>query len=206
MRRAVREMLAELERQGARHDAQEANHARKMLNLEPVTARLLNILVRSSGSRRVLEIGTSNGYSTIWLAAAVEERGGQVISIERSADKHHMAQENLERASLSESVELIQGEATAVVRDLAAPFHFVFFDADRWSAPDQLKILIPKMAPRAFIAADNALSHPEEIAAYLKAVSELDGFDHLVVPVGKGLSLAYRGGSHRRRASAAGSE
>jgi predicted O-methyltransferase YrrM len=201
VKRAVRDLLATLELQGAKHDAQETSHARKMLNLEPQTAQLLSILVRSSGSRRVLEIGTSNGYSTIWLAAAVEETGGQAISIERSADKQAMARENLARAGLSELVALVLGDATAIVRELAPPFDFIFFDADRWSAPEQLKILIPKMAPQAFIAADNALSHPEEIAGYLKAVAELDGFDHLVVPVGKGLSLAYRGSAERPGAS-----
>ena len=164
-----------------------------MLNLEPETAQLLSILVRSSGAKRVLEIGTSNGYSTIWLAAAVAESGGRVISIERSADKQAMARENLTRAGLSERVELKLGDATATVRDLAGPFDFVFFDADRLSAPEQLKILAPKLAPQVLVAADNALSHPDEIAGYLSAIAGLKDFEHLVVPVGKGLSLAFRG-------------
>lgn len=192
MKPPVKELLTELERRGTESDAREADHARKMLNLEPETAQLLSILVRSSGARRVLEIGTSNGYSTIWLAAAMAEMGGQVISIERSAEKQAMARENLARAGLAEHVALILGEASAVVRELARPFDFVFFDADRLSAPEQLKLLAPKFAPQVLIAADNALSHPQEIAGYLKAVSALEGFEHLVVPVGKGLSLAHR--------------
>ena len=193
MKRDVRELLGELERHGRDHDAREMDRARKMLNLEPETAQLLSILIRSSGSRRVLEVGTSNGYSTIWLAAAVEETGGQVISIERSADKQELARQNLARAGLADHVALILGEATAVVRELAGPFDFVFFDADRVSAPEQLKVLSTKLAARVLVAADNARSHPEEIAAYLRAVSSLEGFEHLIVPVGKGLSVAYRG-------------
>ena len=201
MKQQVRELLAELERRGADNDAREADRARKMLNLEPETARLLSILVRSSRARRVLEIGTSNGYSTIWLASAAAETGGQLISIERSADKQAMARENLARAGLAEHVALILGEATAVVRDLAGPFDFVFFDADRLSAPDQLKLLAPKLAPQVVIAADNAQSHPQEIAGYLKAVAALEGFEHLVVPVGKGLSLAHRSSKWAARAN-----
>ncbi len=193
MKPEIRELLATLERQGNENDARETDRARKMLNLEPETARLLSILARSIGARRMLEIGTSNGYSTIWLADAAAETGGQVISVERNAHKQAMARENLSRAGRSNYVSLVLGDATAVLRELAGPFDFVFFDADRLSAPEQLKILLPKMAPQVLIAADNALSHPEEIAAYLKAVSVLKGFDHLVVPVGKGLSLAYRG-------------
>lgn len=164
-----------------------------MLNLEPETAQLLSILARNSGAKRVLEIGTSNGYSTIWLAAAVAETSGHVISIERSAEKQAMARENLERAGLSGHVGLILGDATAVVGELAGPPDFVFFDADRLSAPEQVKLLAAKLAPQVLIAADNVLSHPQEVAGRLKTVSNLQGFDHLVVPVGKAVSIAYRG-------------
>jgi len=195
MKRDVRGLLSELERLGVENDARETDRAKRMLNLEPETAQLLSILLRSSGAKRALEIGTSNGYSTIWLADAVAEMGGQVISVERSADKQAMARENLERAGLLSHVSLVLGDATEVVRDLAGPFDFVFFDADRWSAPDQLRILMPKLAAKVFITADNVLSHPQEIEGYLKAVSKLEGFDHLVVPVGKGLSVAFRGAS-----------
>jgi len=193
MKRDIRGVLADLEHFGAENDAHETDRAKKMLNLEPDTAQLLSILLRSSGARRVLEIGTSNGYSTIWLANAVAETGGQVISVDQSAEKQAMARENLERAGLMPHVSLVLGDATEVVRDLAGPFDFVFFDADRWSAPEQLRILMPKLAAKVFITADNVLSHPQEIEGYLKAVSKLAGFDHLVLPVGKGLSVAFRG-------------
>jgi predicted O-methyltransferase YrrM len=193
MKHELRDLLLELERFGAENDARETERARKMLNLDPETAQLLNILVRSSGARRVLEIGTSNGYSTIWLAAAAAETGGQIVSVERNAEKQAMARQNLVRAGLAQHVALILGEATEVVRELAGPFDFVFFDADRVSAPEQLKALVPKLAPWSLIAADNAISHPGEISGYLKAISGAEGFEHMVLPVGKGLSLAYRG-------------
>ena len=193
MKRDIRGVLSDLQRFGSENDTHETERVKKMLNLEPETAQLLSILLRSSGAKRVLEIGTSNGYSTIWLANAVAETGGQVISVERSADKQAMARENLERAGLLSHVSLVLGDATEVARELAGPFDFVFFDADRWSAPEQLRILMPKLAAKVVITADNVLSHPQEIEGYLKAVSELAGFDHFVVPVGKGLSIVFRG-------------
>jgi predicted O-methyltransferase YrrM len=186
------ELLAAIEQQGRENDERESDRVRKMLNLEPDTAKLLNILARSSGARRVLEIGTSNGYSTIWLASAVAETGGKIISIERSPEKQAMARENLGRAGLLDRVELRLGDATAIVRELTGPFDFVFFDADRISAPEQLRLLLPKLAPEVFVLSDNVLSHPAEIAGYLSAVATLEGFEHTVVPVGKGLSQAYR--------------
>ena len=87
----LHQLLAGLEEAGRHHDAQEPDHARKMLNLEPASAHLLSILVRSSRRARLLEIGTLNGYSTIWLAWATRPFGGHVISIDRQADKHYSA-------------------------------------------------------------------------------------------------------------------
>jgi|HubBroStandDraft_2_1064218.scaffolds.fasta_scaffold434358_2 predicted O-methyltransferase YrrM len=196
MNRRLIDLLATLERQGRENDDRETDRARKMLNLEPETARLLGILARAAKATRMLEIGTSNGYSTIHLASAVAETGGKIVSIERNPHRQSMARANLARAGLLNYVELRLGEATAIVGELAGPFDFVFFDADRTSAPEQVRRLVPKLAPAVLVLADNALSHPAEIAGYLSEVESLQGFDHLVVPVGKGLSIAYRGAGH----------
>lgn len=185
-------LLAELEEAGRLNDEREQERGKKMLNLEPETARLISILLRSSRRTRLLEIGTSNGYSTIWLAWAMRVTGGYVTSIDREADKQRLADENLRRAGLRVLVELRQGDATGVVAELSGPFDCVFFDADRLSAPAQLSLLLPKLTPDALLLADNALSHPEEIAGYLATVTARSDFDHLVIPVGKGLSVAYR--------------
>jgi predicted O-methyltransferase YrrM len=196
MNRQLIELLAAMERQGRENDDQQADRARKMLNLEPETAQLLRILARTAKATRVLEIGTSNGYSTICLASVVAETGGKIVSIERNQDKQSMARANLVRAGLSDYVDLRLGEATAIVGELAGPFDFVFFDGDRTSAPEQVRRLVPKLAPAVLILADNALSHPAEIARYLSEVAGLEGFEHMVVPVGKGLSLACRGAGY----------
>ena len=103
-------LLAEIEEHGREHDARETEHSRKMLNLEPDTARLVYIFARSSGAKRILEIGTSNGYSTIWLASAAAETGGRVTTIDKSAEKQAMARENLRRAGLLDCVELLLGK------------------------------------------------------------------------------------------------
>ena len=188
------EILSGLARAGAQHDVGEGTHSRRLLNLEPETARLLALLARSAGATRVLEIGTSNGYSTIWLAWAVSPAGGRVTTIERSADKQSMARANLARCGYLDRVDLLVGDATAIIADLSGPFDLVFFDADRLSATEQLRLLVPKLADRVLLLADNVLSHPTQIAGYLRAVTELDGFEHTVVPVGKGLSIACSSG------------
>ncbi|MCI0713675.1 MAG: class I SAM-dependent methyltransferase [Chloroflexi bacterium] len=196
---SLQQLLHELEIFGRDNDAREEDRSKKMLNIEPDTAHLISILIRSSHSKSLLEIGTSNGYSTIWLAWATQSTGGHVTSLERDPDKQVLADANLKQAGLRDRVDLLVGEATELISTLAGPFDFVLFDADRTSAPDQLRLLLPKLLPGSLVLADNALSHPDQIAPYLAAIEALPEMDHMVVPVGKGLSVAYKmaGGKSR---------
>lgn len=187
----IRKLLQRLEADGLRHDSIETQHSRKLLNLEPATAEVVAILLRIARVRHVLEIGTSNGYSTIWLAATVGPQGGRVTSVDRDPQKHALARENLAAADLLQYVDLHLGDATEVVTHLAGPFDCIFFDADRVSAPQQLDLLLPKLSRPAVLLADNAISHPDQIAGYLARVEEIDHISHTIIPVGKGLSVAY---------------
>src|SRR2546429_4935899 len=91
----IRAFLTELYETGQLNDAHEQERSKKMLNLEPPTAQFLHILIRSSRRTRLLEIGTSNGYSTIWLAWAARAIGGHITSIDRNAEKLAQADANL---------------------------------------------------------------------------------------------------------------
>jgi len=193
MEQRLRELLQEIERHGKENDARVSERPRMMLNLEPASAQLISILVRASGVMRGLEVGTSNAYSTIWLAWSLLPAGGKMVSIDRNPDKHALARKSLQRANLLERVELRAGDAVEIVRQLSGPFDLVFLDADRRMFPEVMQILLPKLAPKALVIADNVLSHPEDIAEYLKLISSLADFQHAIVPVGKGLSIAYRG-------------
>jgi predicted O-methyltransferase YrrM len=187
----VRALLRRLEEQGLHHDASEPEHARRFLNLEPATAEVVAILLQIAGSRRVLEIGTSNGYSTIWLAATLSSQGGRITSIDRDVKKHALARENLAKVDLLRYVDLHVGDATEIAAGLTGAFDCLFFDGDRISAPKQLEILLPRLSRPALLMADNALSHPDQIAAYLSRVEQIKGVSHTVIPVGKGLSVAH---------------
>lgn len=190
----LRALLDEIHQQGEAIDAEQSAYSRRMMNLVPATATLISFLIRSSKRTRILEIGTSNGYSTIWLAWSAQQTGGHVTSLDREASKHALAAANLQRAGLRELVELRCGEATELVAELPGPFDCVFFDADRLTAPAQLALLYPKLAPDALLLADNAISHPTEIADYLAALQALPDVESMIIRVGKGLSVAYRAG------------
>jgi predicted O-methyltransferase YrrM len=183
--------LNELEAFGLANDQRESDRSKKMLNLERETAQLMGILIRATRARNILEIGTSNGFGTIWMAAAAGPES-RIITIDRNPQKVEMARDNLRRAGFLDRVDVHLGNATEIVSQLDGPFDLVLFDADRYSAPEQLRILIPKLTPSALVLADNALSHPEEIAGYLAAIGGMSEFEHTIVPVGKGLSIAVR--------------
>src|SRR5512134_3718240 len=98
---ARRELVAEIHAAAAEHDAAQADRLDRYRILEPETAELLALLVKATGARRVLEIGTSIGYSTIWLADAAEATGGTLVSVEIDPDRSTTARTNLERAGLT---------------------------------------------------------------------------------------------------------
>lgn len=190
----LKALLSELEQFGADNDTtHQDDRSKKMLNLEADAAKFISILARTGKCPRMLEIGTSNGYSTLWWAWVATQTDGHVTSIELNPDKQAMADANLKRAGLRDRVELLLGDATDIIKSLDGTFDFVFFDADRLSAPEQLKLLLPKIESGALVLADNVLSHPEQIAGYLDAINALNDFDHMVINVGKGVSVAYRG-------------
>ena len=190
MEPSTRILLKQLEVSGRTHDESESQHSQRYLNLEPETAEAVTLLLRIARVRHLLEIGTGNGYSTIWIASAIAPYGGRITSIEKDPRKHDLAQENLDRAGLSPFVELLLGDATEIVASLSGPFDCVFFDADRISAPQQLDLLLPKLLSPALLLADNALSHPDQIAAYLTRIEQLDHTIHVILKIG--LSIAYR--------------
>jgi len=191
----LEQLLRELEIEGQRNDSQEKDRKKKFLNLERPTAELIYVLLQASRRKNVLEIGTSNGYSTIWIAASLKACDDvRFISIEISPEKLMLARKNLASAGLGHRVELREGNATEVIAGLKGPFDCVFFDADRVSAPSQLRLLLPKLSGDVLLLADNALSHPEEISAYRTMVEQLPGFIYTLTPVGKGLHIAWRRG------------
>jgi len=185
-------LLDELARFGEEHDAREPDRARRMLNIKPDTGRLLWVLVRTARATRIVEVGTSNAYSTLWLADAVEATGGRVITLEHDPDKVKRARANLARAGLSDRVEIHEGRAAETLAALPGPFDFVFLDADRANYRTYLDLLIPKLLPGGLLVADNVISHQQELDDYLTRVKSHPDLFSVTLPVGKGEELSFK--------------
>jgi len=181
-------LLAELEAHGREHDAAREDRRERLRNVEPETAAMMAVLVRALRARRVLELGTSNGYSTVWLADAAEAHGGRVLSVDIDEGRQASARENLARAGLDGVVELRVEDAAATLAALpAAGAELVFLDAERPAYAGYWEDLVRVLASPGILLVDNATSHGEEMAP-LRALAE--GDDRVTValiPVGAGV-------------------
>lgn len=193
MNENLKRLLDELEAFGARHDEAAGKGGMRMLNITADTGEFLSVLVRATQARRVLEIGTSNAYSTLWLAEAAQAVGGRVTTIELSPEKVAMARENIARSGLGAFIEQLEGEAGAWLA--AAPeacCDLVFLDSARSQYLAWWPALRRVLRPGGLLVVDNATSHAHEMEDFVQAVKADGGFTTSLVPVGKGEFLATK--------------
>jgi predicted O-methyltransferase YrrM len=174
------------------HDAAQPDRLARFRNVEPETAALLAVLVRSCRAARILELGTSNGYSTIWLADAAEAVGGNVTSVEIDPARTALARANLERAGLA--AELVTADAGEVLRGAdAGGWDLVFVDAERPAYVEYWPHLLRALRPGGGLAAiDNVLSHAGEVAAVTALIEAEPTVTTALVPVGAGVRIVVR--------------
>lgn len=186
-------LLEELHRRGVEHDRGEVDRLQRLRNVEPETARVLALLVRAMAARRVLELGTSNGYSTLWLADAVRSVGGRLLSVDVDAARSGLAAQNLETGGVRELVELRVEDAEATLRASSdGAWDMIFLDAERPAYAGYWPDLVRVLRPGGVLAVDNVLSHAEEVRD-LRALAHADQrVGEAVVPTGAGLLLAVR--------------
>jgi predicted O-methyltransferase YrrM len=136
------------------------------INVAANQGKLLELLSMIQGSRRILEIGTLGGYSTIWLARSLPD-DGTLLSLELESGNADVARANIERAGLESLVEVRVGPATRSLRELVAagedPFDFIFIDADKESYPEYLELSVQLSRPGTVIVADNVVREGEVI-------------------------------------------
>lgn len=125
-------------------------------DVSPLQGAFLALMVRISGARRVLEVGTLGGISTIWMARALPE-GGEVVTLEVNPAHAAVARANLAAAGVDGRVRLIEGRAIDSLAALEGPFDLVFLDADKPSNPDYLRAVLPLCRAGAVIIADNVV-------------------------------------------------
>lgn len=186
-------LKAELERFGEAYDAATNELPRRMLNITRDTGEFLAVLVRATAARRVLEIGTSNGYSTLWLAEAARGIAGSVTTVESADDKIGRASTNFTRAGLSKFITLVHDDAGRLLQQSdESAYDLIFLDSERPEYPVWWPNLRRVLCPGGLLIVDNATSHVEQMAPFVALVTADPEFATCLIPVGKGEFLAVK--------------
>jgi predicted O-methyltransferase YrrM len=201
----IKAVLAEYDRRGAREwklrdrmseDEWITHRDEFLLSIGRHTGQLLNILIKGAKARNILEIGTSYGHSTVWLAEAASATGGRVVTIDCAANKQEYARAMIGRAGLAAQVVFRLGDARDLVRSLEGPFDFVLVDLWKDLYISCFDLFYPKLSPGALVAADNMI-RPESARphalAYRKYVRTQPYIDSVLLTVGSGVELSRYG-------------
>jgi predicted O-methyltransferase YrrM len=155
----------------------------------------LHLLVKATRAKNVLELGTSHGFSAIWMGLGLEETGGRLTTIEIDRERYDLAQKHVSDAGLSQRVTCIQGNAHTEVVKLEGPFDFVFMDADKEGQVDYFKKLFPKkLVPGGILLVHNAILQASSMRDYLEMVHTHPDFDTVILSItmDDGFCLSYR--------------
>jgi predicted O-methyltransferase YrrM len=184
------DLLDDLYARGREHDEAKADRLDRWRNVEPDTARLLAVLVRALAPKRLLELGTSNGYSTIWLADAARATGGSLTSVEIDPDRAAAARQNLCRAGLEQYVDLrIQDAGIVLAESDDAEWGFIFLDAERPAYPGYWPDLVRVLTPGGLLVVDNVLSHADQVAEFRALAAADERVTEALAPTGAGALL-----------------
>jgi caffeoyl-CoA O-methyltransferase len=188
----VRAVFDRLERRDALERQQDLPRRKRLRQITPDVGRFLHTLVLAVRPRFILEIGTSGGYSTMWLATAARSVGATVVTLEIDPSKVQLATSNLHEAGLDDAVTIVQADALDYLRDRREPVDFVFLDAEKQDYLRFLELIVPLLPPGGLLVADNLISAAGDLAEFRQRAESDPRLSAVVVPIGRGELVAAR--------------
>ena len=169
-------------------------------NIDRNTANFLNMLIKIHNSKNVLEIGTSNGYSGIWLADALRHTGGKLTTIEFWDKRRPVAMDNFKKCGLDDIIDARIGSALLILDEMRSEvehgrgelFDLVFVDANKLEYIEYFHRIDPLLKSGGIIAADNTISHAKKVEPYLKALLEHPSYQNQMLNFDAGLFLSFK--------------
>jgi predicted O-methyltransferase YrrM len=188
----IRRRMSYLERLDARHrKADRLNHFDRLRQIPPATGKFLAVLAAGAPEGTILELGTSGGYSTMWLSLAARAAGRKIITLEVSPAKAELARETFKAAGIEDIVGLVEGDALKYLKhyDRVA---FAFLDLEKPLYKKVYETLVPALVHGGLLVADNVISHRDQVAPVLRRALADRRVDAQIVPVGSGLLVARK--------------
>ena len=165
-------------------------------NISRTSANFLNMLIKISNAKNVVEVGTSNGYSGIWLADALRQTGGHLTTIEYYEKRIILAQENFKKGGVEDLITIKQGSACEVLEELCADenskIDFAFIDANKSEYIKYFEIIDKNLKKGGIITADNITSHPDKVASFVEKIKSDPNYQVEILDLPGGMLLAYK--------------
>lgn len=166
--------------------------AQNFWNIPRETAVILNTMIKIAGYKNILEIGTSNGYSAIWLAEALKKTAGNLTTIEFYEKRIVLAEQNLNDCNLFEYVTIKQGKALEIIKTLNDSYDMIFIDANKSEYIKYFENLHNKLKKGGLFVADNTTSHENEMQDFLEVILNHDEYQISSLPFGGGTIMALK--------------
>lgn len=190
--RRTRAVLDRLEARDLQERGSGAPRENRLRQVTPDVGRFLHNLVLASRPRSLIEIGTSGGYSTAWIASSARAAGGLLTTLEIDPVKVALARESLRDAGLDGTATIVEGDAFDYLRRRNEPADFVFLDAEKEDYLAFLGLIIPLLVPGGILIADNLISHEAELRDFRETALSESRLSAVVVPIGRGELFAVR--------------
>jgi caffeoyl-CoA O-methyltransferase len=188
----VLEVMARLEMRDQQERGRDLPGSERIQALHPESGRLVYVLALAMGAKNIVEIGTSHGYSTLWLAAAAKANGGGVVTCDRNLERIAAARDNLAAAGLADVIEILEGDARETLRDRNEPVDFLFIDAEKGYYESYFDVVYQRLVKGGIVVADNVLSHRDELEDYIMYVENHPNLESAMVPIGRGLEISVK--------------
>ncbi len=165
----------------------------EILSVPPDDGRTLRVIAEATGAKNIVEIGTSNGYATLWFCLALRTTGGKITTFEIDPERVALARENFEKAGVDKFVTIVQGDAHKTVAKLTEPIDIVFLDADKSGNLDYLNKLLPLVRPSGLILAHDSADSASRMQDYLDAVTSNPALETVLINRrGPGISVTLK--------------
>ncbi|WP_180138714.1 O-methyltransferase [Acinetobacter sp. YH12043] len=176
------------------HDLQQTERLQRYRNIEPESGRFLSLLIRAQQSKRILEIGTSTGYSTLWLAEAARQTQATITTLEIDAERVAQAEQYANQLGLDNLINFKVTDALHYLQAEQNVFDFILLDAERDAYVDYWTHLARLLKPKGgVLLVDNVISHAAEVEEFIHLIQQDSGFIMSTLPIGAGLLMVtYR--------------
>ena len=188
----VLDVMARLEMRDQQERAEALPGSQRIQALHPDSGRLLYVLALAKGVKSIVEVGTSHGYSTLWLASAAKVTGGKVVTCDMNLERLAAARGNFAEAGLEDVIEILEGDARETLRNRTELVDLLFIDSDKSYYETFFDVVYQRLAKGGLVVGDNIVSHQDELEDYISYVENHPNMESAMVPIGRGLEISVK--------------